>query len=503
MLDFAGCAESFGPALRHKVTVGVAALALGAALLATTLLLLTATPARATVLGPSVTLEGGEARWNPVGSEWGYKIGVSNLAEGVAGRKTIYFEQKRSFAEPQTFSPIAYFLNFIPIGAEVYVGVAAMAKQGGNPSTAYSTEITVPWVGDPKIDPAPGTISSSADGVTLQWKSLGGLNEVGYEVKVWSDPLPHAPGSQFKTFFVARDRGTELQSFKPDPALLGFTPVANEVYAEVGTIVIPGEIPSAFTHSVPLTIPPEKVITQTVTQIVVVHEPVAPPVNTAPPTVSSGSAFVGGSLAAAPGSWRGEPTSFAYRWQLCNSTGGACHDVSGATGASFPLASIDVGQTLRVAVAASNPGGSTTAVSAPSAVVGSQVEASMEWTFGLATSSTWTVVKTLKVAGIPSEGVVEVVCRGGGCPISSMYINPRAQGPHCKGTRCRHEKPVTQLDLAHLFKARHLSPGTTVTVRIVEHGWIGRVYTFTMRAHASPSHTKACLAPGSTKPTAC
>ena len=501
MLDFYGSVESHRRSRRSTPAVGVFPRVLGVALLAAVALLLVVAPAHA-ALGPTVIPEGGAARWNPVGSEWGYKIGVSNLAEHTAGRKTMYFEMKKSPTEAQTFSPIAYFLNFIPIGAEVYVGVAAMAKQGGNPSTEYSEEIKVPWAGEPKIDPAPGSISTSAGDETLQWKSLGGLNEVAYEVKVWSDPAPHSPGSPSKTFFVARDRGTELQSFKPDPELLGFAPIEGTVYAEVGTIVIPGEIPAAFTRSVALTIPPEKVKYVTEIKTIFIHEPVSPPVNASPPSVS-GSALVGASLAASFGAWRGEPTSYAYQWQLCSSAGSGCHDISGATGASLPLAGTDVGATLRVVVVASNAGGSATAVSKPSAVVGSEVGASMEWTFGLSTSSTWTVVKALKVVAIPPGGVVEVTCRGHGCPISSTHLRPTTQKSRCKGARCLHAKVVTQLDLARLFKARHLAPGITITVRIVESGWIGKVYTFTLRAHGSPSHTKACLTPGSTKPTPC
>jgi hypothetical protein len=96
--------------------------------------------------------------------------------------------------------------------------------------------------------------------------------------------------------------------------------------------------------------------------------PTVAPASTGLPVVS-GSALVGQSLSASTGSWSGSPTSYAYQWQRCNSSGGACANVSGATTASYALSSSDLGFTLRDAVTASNSGGSATALSAPTAVV--------------------------------------------------------------------------------------------------------------------------------------
>jgi hypothetical protein len=101
----------------------------------------------------------------------------------------------------------------------------------------------------------------------------------------------------------------------------------------------------------------------------VVAEPPTPaPSNTAPPVIS-GVTVQGHTLSSSEGSWTGDPTSYAYQWQRCNSSGGTCSSVSGATHSTYNLGSGDVAHTLRVVVTATNEGGSAPATSAASAVI--------------------------------------------------------------------------------------------------------------------------------------
>jgi hypothetical protein len=92
------------------------------------------------------------------------------------------------------------------------------------------------------------------------------------------------------------------------------------------------------------------------------------PTNSAAPTVS-GTAQEGQTVTASKGSWTGSPTSFAYAWSRCDTSGASCAAISGATSVSYTAATADVGHTLRITVTATNGSGSAPATSAPTAVV--------------------------------------------------------------------------------------------------------------------------------------
>lgn len=96
---------------------------------------------------------------------------------------------------------------------------------------------------------------------------------------------------------------------------------------------------------------------------------VGPPVNTSIPLVS-GSALVGSVAMVHPGSWTGrQPIAFSYAWLRCNSAGGECVGIGGATGRSYRLTSSDVNHKLRVNVTARNAVASVTVLSSESGVV--------------------------------------------------------------------------------------------------------------------------------------
>ena len=108
----------------------------------------------------------------------------------------------------------------------------------------------------------------------------------------------------------------------------------------------------------------------------------AAPVNATQPAIS-GTPTVGSTLTATQGTWSESPTSFAFQWVRCPTSGGLpdgsdCATVGGATTQAYIVSSADSGFRLRVRVTASNSDGQTTAASNATAVVeaaGSQAPA--------------------------------------------------------------------------------------------------------------------------------
>ncbi len=93
------------------------------------------------------------------------------------------------------------------------------------------------------------------------------------------------------------------------------------------------------------------------------------PVNVIAPSIS-GPLVDGGTLSATDGTWTGTgPITYAYQWQRCNSGGGGCANIGGATGSTYDLVSGDVGHAFVIVVTATNAGGSTPAPSAPTGEV--------------------------------------------------------------------------------------------------------------------------------------
>ena len=87
------------------------------------------------------------------------------------------------------------------------------------------------------------------------------------------------------------------------------------------------------------------------------------------PTIS-GAPQQNQTLTANPGTWSGgKPQTYTYQWRRCDSTGGSCADISGATGQTYVVKDVDIGRTLRVRVTAHNSLGTGSSTSTPTAVV--------------------------------------------------------------------------------------------------------------------------------------
>jgi hypothetical protein len=97
----------------------------------------------------------------------------------------------------------------------------------------------------------------------------------------------------------------------------------------------------------------------------------APPAASTAP-VLSGTAVQGGTITTSNGTWQGDPQSYDYQWQDCDTSGGNCADVNGATAQTYTLGSTDVAHEVRAVITATNLGGSSSAPSKPTGKVTGQ-----------------------------------------------------------------------------------------------------------------------------------
>ncbi|HEY4098390.1 MAG TPA: hypothetical protein VGM33_22890 [Baekduia sp.] len=128
-----------------------------------------------------------------------------------------------------------------------------------------------------------------------------------------------------------------------------------------------------------------------------------PPVNHGVPVIS-GTARRLAVLTTSAGSWTPAGTTYAYQWQ--RDSGSGFVDIAGATAAGYTLATADVGAIVRVAVKATNPDASATAVSSPTATVAAAVPGS---------------VVAPVVSGTPRRDALLTASTGGWTPAATSF----------------------------------------------------------------------------------
>lgn len=97
----------------------------------------------------------------------------------------------------------------------------------------------------------------------------------------------------------------------------------------------------------------------------------AKPFNTTEPSIS-GTARVGNTLKANRGQWGGDtPITYSFVWLRCSDKGDNCSEIQGANDPEYEIRDSDTGRTIRVRVIARNDRGSTSAISNPTGVIGS------------------------------------------------------------------------------------------------------------------------------------
>ena len=194
--------------------------------------------------------------------------------------------------------------------------------------------------------------------------------------------------------------------------------------------------------------------------------PPSAPANLAQPTVTvTGAARVGARFTATPGTWTGEPT-FTYQWQRCFDEIGTCLDLPGQTAPDYVAQLADGDRMLRAVVTATNPQGSTTAASAPTApiddapVVGSLPAITGRTTVGStlrATSGVW-----LSYYGTPTFGFDWLRCTGSIC--SSIGERTSTYTLTDADLDAQMRVVVTATDRGGISSATSARTGTVVTI---------------------------------------
>ncbi len=148
-------------------------------------------------------------------------------------------------------------------------------------------------------------------------------------------------------------------------ALSAGAPVSVDVTALVDGAVL--DVALTARSSVALALGSRESTTPPALQLDTVADPA--PHNQVLPALS-GTPQAGKSLVADMGSWVGAvPMAYSYSWQRCDTSGGGCVPVAGASDSGYPLTSTDVGRRVRAQVTATNASGASSALSEPSEVV--------------------------------------------------------------------------------------------------------------------------------------
>ncbi len=258
-------------------------------------------------------------------------------------------------------------------GGEAYASVASSPLEG---TSAFTAEAWVDWGGgtvynQPIFAMGAGqsaymflTPASSRSGHPMMFEIF--FNGVAYRVtapklvaNVWDYVAVTEESGKARLYLDGKSVGEAAQGWSP--ALLGALSIDY-----IGKPVVSGE--PLFKGSLSNVAFYTKALSQE--RIEAHYNKAEFPVNVTPPTIT-GTAKDGNTLTAktATSNWTGIPTiTFSYEWLRCNTAGEACQSI-GATGAKYTAEHQDVGHTLKVLVTATNPAGTSTASSAPTATV--------------------------------------------------------------------------------------------------------------------------------------
>ncbi len=112
------------------------------------------------------------------------------------------------------------------------------------------------------------------------------------------------------------------------------------------------------------------------------------------------------------------------------------------------------------------------------------VKSLLQWSFFY--HPTYTQVMQFVVSQIANGTTVVLQCQGNGCAFKQVLLTPR------------HKR--RSMNLLARFDHKKLKPRTRVTVRVMHPSWVGKFFSFTIRAGAAPVAAQKCIPVGKTNP---
>ncbi len=220
------------------------------------------------------------------------------------------------------------------------------------------------------------------------------------------------------------------------------------------------------------------------------------PLNREPPVVTQS----GSTLTTTDGMWVGVTRPFAYAWFRCaDASPGNCLEVPGQTSPTYPITSLDAGNRIRSRVTGSNPVGSASAFSAPTAA------------FPVSAPSPPLIGGPPALPRLSPFPVVVVIgrTRGARTRITGLLVRgpTGAKVTVSCNRRCRVRGGATRIGAkrrVRLKRAERLyRRGAVLDLRVTGRGKVGKFTRLRMRNGLAPARVDRCLAPGSVAPTRC
>jgi Tol biopolymer transport system component len=173
-----------------------------------------------------------------------------------------------------------------------------------------------------------------------------------------------------------------------------------------------------------------------------------PPTLSAAPTIT-GIDNVGRQLVVTPGTWGGGlggAVTFGYQWRRCDAKGAGCTNIAGATGTTYVLVAADQGHTLQVVVTAAGSGGTATATTDRTGLIGPVITIRPS------------IMTAPQILDAPSVGLAPRLTTGtwgGDQPMKFAFHWRRcdATGSHCRTVSARRSYVVSIKDLGSTLRA--------------------------------------------------